>query len=288
MKISTEIASAARLVGEERAIALCAEAGFDAWDFSLFRMVNYDWWHDLTHPTTHPLAQGNYRVFARRLRRLGEDCGISCNQSHAPYPSYCPAIRDSLKRAIECTAIAGGDVCVIHPMNRASMRENCEMFSELLPFAKEYGVRIAAENMWEWNSERNEACAAACSHHEEFRAYLDALDDESFVACLDVGHAEMRGLGTSAVEMIHALGDKLAALHIHDNDRHHDSHQLPFSMEIDFAAVMRALREVGYVGDLTLEADRYLSAYKKRVPEGLRNMAAAARRLAEMFEMKTV
>ena len=36
MKTSTEIASVARITGEERAIELIAKAGFDAWDFSMF------------------------------------------------------------------------------------------------------------------------------------------------------------------------------------------------------------------------------------------------------------
>ena len=67
----------------------------------------------------------------------------------------------------------------------------------------------------------------------------------------------MRGLHTSAPEMIRALGPHLQALHIHDNDRHYDSHRLPFTMDIDFQSVIGALREVGYTGYLTLEADRH-------------------------------
>ena len=43
MKISTEIASASRLVGEEKAVELLAKAGFDAWDFSMFSMCRYNW-----------------------------------------------------------------------------------------------------------------------------------------------------------------------------------------------------------------------------------------------------
>ena len=33
MKISTEIESCAKIVGEEKAVELCAKAGFDAKDF---------------------------------------------------------------------------------------------------------------------------------------------------------------------------------------------------------------------------------------------------------------
>ena len=43
MKISTEIGSAAKIIGDERAVEYTAKAGFDAWDFSMFDMVNYDW-----------------------------------------------------------------------------------------------------------------------------------------------------------------------------------------------------------------------------------------------------
>ncbi|UKI38756.1 MAG: hypothetical protein L6V93_04820 [Clostridiales bacterium] len=40
LKISTEIASAAKIIGEEKAVEYFAKAGFDAWDFSMFEMVH--------------------------------------------------------------------------------------------------------------------------------------------------------------------------------------------------------------------------------------------------------
>lgn len=60
--------------------------------------------------------------------------------------------------------------------------------------------------------------------------HLNAVNDDAFAACLDIGHAEMKGSGTSAVQMIRASGQKLQALHIHGNDRWHDCHQIPFSI----------------------------------------------------------
>ena len=42
MKISTEINSAARIVGEKRAIELYGKAGFECWDFSMFEMCKID------------------------------------------------------------------------------------------------------------------------------------------------------------------------------------------------------------------------------------------------------
>ena len=111
------------------------------------------------------------------------------------------------------------------------------------------------------------------------------VNDEYFVACLDLGHAEMRGSGTGAVNMIHTLGKHLQALHIHDNDQWHDSHQLPFTMKMDFDAIVKALRDINYQGDFTLEADQYLKAFdEKDIFDGMKEMARCARKLADMFE----
>ena len=287
MKISTEIDSIAKKVGEKRAIELVAKAGFDAWDFSMFAMAKYDKLTGGVRHSDHPLHGDDYAAFAKELRRVGEDCGIVCNQSHAPFPCLGNEMMYYLKRAIECTAIAGGEICVIHPANNKSSEENAEMYFELLPFAKEHGVKIATENMWNWDKEKNEALPAACSHHDDFVKHLRAVGDPSFVACLDIGHAAMRGLGTSVREMILSLGDDLAALHVHDNDLHYDSHQIPGSMNIDFDDMVAALSEIGYKGYITLEACEYLSnASEGDVFDGVKALAASARRLADSYEAK--
>lgn len=275
MRISTEIGSIAKIVGEHKAVELCAKAGFDGWDFSMFQMCLFD----------HPLCGRNYLQFARELRKIGEDNGIRCNQSHAPFPVESKEIRDRLNRAIECTAEAGGEICIIHPDNKKTAEENAEMYLELLPFAKSCGVKIATENMWNWDENTGYSSFAACATSDDFRKHLDVINDDYFVACLDIGHAEMQGSGSGAVNMIHALGSKLQALHLHDNDRHYDSHQLPFTMEIDFKAVVQALKSVDYNGWFTLEADTYLRDFTAdNVFLGVRNMADTAKRLVALWE----
>ena len=285
MKTSTEIASVAKIVGEARAIELIAKAGFDAWDFSMFEMGRIDWSTRRLIPSEHPLTQPNYLAFARQLRKIGEDNGIHCNQSHAPFPVEVPAILSMQKRAIECTAEAGGKICIIHPDNNVGPEKNAEMYGELLAFAKSCGVKIATENMWNWDPVLDQAAPAACSDPASFHAHLDAVNDPDFVACLDIGHAEMRGVNTSAVEMIRALGNRLQALHIHDNDLWHDSHQLPFTMDIAFAPIVKALKEIGYNGYFTLEVDRYPGDFTaETMPRCVQSMADTARKLADMFE----
>ncbi len=285
MKISTLIGDIAPVIGEEKAVEYVAKAGFDAWDFSMFAMCKYDWETGSLFENNHPLTGNQYLAFARKLKKIGLDNGIVCNQSHAPFPSSCPEIRSYFKRAIECTAEAGGSLCVIHPDNNKSAQENAEMFLELLPFAKEQKVKIATENMWNWNKEKDESSFAACATSESFVEHIDTVKDDYLVACLDIGHAEMRGSGSGAVPMIHALGNRLQALHIHDNDRWHDSHQIPFSMSIDFAPIVKALKDIDYKGWFTLEADRYLKDFNAdNIFDGILDLQRAARKLADMFE----
>ena len=103
MKISTEIYSSARHIGEEKAVEYLAKAGFDAWDFSMFEMCRWDWSKGEPIEKDHPLAKPDYLKFARRLKQIGLDNGIVCNQSHAPFPTHHPVLQKYALRAIECT-----------------------------------------------------------------------------------------------------------------------------------------------------------------------------------------
>ena len=289
MRISSEIASIAPYVGgEAKTIEMLAAAGFDCYDLSLFSMGRMDYSTGKVRHVGHPLEGREGLSFVRELRRVADAAGIVCNQSHAPYPVDCPEIREMLPRALEYTAEAGGKICIIHPDNYKSAEANAAMYRELLPIAKSFGVKIAAENMWLWDKIEDHAVFAACSNQADFVTHINAVNSPDFVACLDIGHAEMRGLGTSAPDMIRALGTRLQAIHLHDNDRWHDSHELPFTMEIDFAAVADALRTAGYAGEITLEADAYFRNHRDVPAETLiANMAAAARRFAAMVEHPT-
>ena len=284
-KTSTEIDTIASVVGMEKAVELVAKAGFDCWDFSLFKMGSYDWKNGNRILRGHPLETRDTALkLAEKLRKIGEENGIFCNQSHAPFPIYCAGIREMLPLALECTAEAGGKICVVHPDNYKPAEENAEMYRELLPVARRLGVTIAAENMWTWDDANNQAGKAACSDGPDFVKHVDLVGDPHLAACVDVGHAEMRGLGTSAPAMIRQLGRRVRALHVHDNDKWHDSHALPFSMSIDFGAVLEALAEVGYEGEMTMETD-FVGRYHKDDPEeGVRILAETARKLADAFD----
>ena len=148
MKISSEILTASKIIGEKRTIEYYAKAGFDAWDFSMFSMCRYDKINACLLENEHPLAGNEYIKFARELKKVGLDNGIICNQAHAPFPSSCKDIRSYYKRAIECAKEAEAEIIVIHPDNRKGPEENAVMFNEILPFAKECKVKLA---IWKYD-----------------------------------------------------------------------------------------------------------------------------------------
>ena len=286
MKISTEIGSAAKIIGEENAIEAYAKAGFDGWDFSMAAPFLCKH-HYYTNSWIDGLYGTDYLKIARRLKQVGLDNGIVCNQTHAPFPFYGKNIRTYILRAIECTAEAGADICVVHPNNFLGPEENAMLYHSLLPFAKEHGVRLAAENMYNWDDAHDHAVFASCSTPEAFRDVLNAVDDDHLVACLDIGHAEIEYISGNigAVDLIHGLGDKLQSLHIHDNDKWHDCHQLPFTMDIDFVPIVKALKDIGYNGWFTMEASSFYKDFDEtNLSDGIAQIHAAARKLADMFE----
>ena len=288
MKISTEVGSISNLVGSERAVELVAKAGFDCWDFSMWGMApGYNYSTCEVIPSEHILAGKDYLKHARKLKQIGFECGITCNQGHACYPLKIKQIRDTIPRAIECLCEAGGKILVVHPFNDECAEYNAEYFLSILPIAKEYGIEIATENMWNWDNDNKMASFAACATPEDFCKTVDLVGDSHFGACLDIGHAEMMvPSGTAnAVDMIYALGDRLKALHIHDNDRRRDQHKLPGEGSIDYKPIIEALYNIGYKGDFTLEADTHYEHFDKAdAMECVNQLYSRARMLADKFE----
>ena len=298
MKISTNTNFAPLLASEADAIRLIRDAGFDCFDLSLFCMVQDDC----------PYNGPEYLSRARELRRVADDCGISCNQSHAPFPSsycddtpeHCEAnqkMPDRLRRALEIAATVGAGTIVVHPKQHLHwtdhaaclMEENRAFYESLLPLCREYRIRVAVENMWQRNRYGKGIVDSTCSRPDEFAAYMAMLDPEWFVACLDIGHCLLTD--HAPADMIRALGHRhLHALHVHDNDGVADLHTVPFqpnAARVDWSSVTDALAEIDYDGDLTLEVDSFLLRLPRELlPASLKYMAETARYLANEVERK--
>ena len=268
MLVSTLTSDLAQRYGTEKAIRIIAEAGFDAFDLSLFPMIHND--------PSYEMNQPNYRETAQHLRRVADECGIVCNQSHAPFhsstadPEETAAIFRKIVRAMEIASILGAKIIIVHPKqhllykgNEETLKQmNLEFYRDLIPYAQKFNIKVAVENMWQFYEDRINY--STCAKPEEFVSYLDEINSEWIVGCLDVGHTAI--VNEDLPNMIHALGSKrLQALHVHDTDFVSDQHTLPFMSKMDFEAICAALADIGYEGDITLEADSFLN----NVPDGL-------------------
>ncbi len=286
MILSTQNVAAVGAFGYEKAADLIAKAGFDAIDFSMFTMPD------------ECFGKENRAAFTKRMRVLAADAGVYFNQAHAPYPSLLGdegdvARMESIRTAIIAAGELGARDIVVHPAKylpyATSAQElfeiNMQMYGSLIPLAKEVGIKIAVENMFTRDRTTNIISDAPCSRPEEFCRYVDALGSPHVTACLDIGHAHL--VGQTPDGMIRALGGRIGALHVHDNDLVHDLHTLPFVGKIDWNAVTDALSEISYDGDFTFEADSFLySLPNDLIPHALTFMAKVGRHLADEIEDK--
>ncbi len=292
MLISTQTEAMSRAFGDKEAIKILAKAGFDAFDYSFC-----DW--DISEHKEHgkKVLSGDYVGYAKELKALAFECKIVCNQAHAPFPSSRGTDEDDeifeyLIRSIEFAAALGAKTIVIHPKqhiyhldNTLELFEmNVEFYKSLVPYCEKFGIKVAVENMWHENPNTYAVVDSACSRAWEFKKLLDTVNSPFITGCLDIGHASL--IGADIPAFIRALGkERLGALHIHDTDLIHDLHTLPFTEKINYYEVMNTLKEIGYEGDFTYEADGFLRGFPKDFyPEASAFMAKVARRLIKWME----
>ena len=173
---------------------MIAEAGFDAYDISLFGMNEES-----------PLMGKDYKKYAEELKEYSEINKIACNQAHAPFPSSVgdpdkdAKIYDSIVRSMEIAAILGAKIIVVHPVQHLTYAEhpqelfemNVAFYKSLIPYCEKFGTKVAIENMWQYNFASKAISDSTCSRAWEFCEYIDAVNSEWIVGCLDIGHASL-------------------------------------------------------------------------------------------------
>ncbi len=276
-----------KLGSTRAAIEAIKNAGFDGYDLSMLEDTNF---YKDVFCAADPIAE------ARKLRAYADKIGLPCMQAHAPYcrledGEAAEKFRtEKLELAVRLAGEVGCAVIVVHPGNDLSVETNYErIYEPLLAIAREYGIKIATENMFNWSDEKSAitALTAACGTVEYFCKQVDVAGDELMTACLDIGHAEITD-APGAVALIKGLGKKrLGAIHVHDVDKRADLHVAPFASNaaVDWDEVIAALREIGYEGAFTLEADNFfLRAPAALVPASLKYLAEIARFLTNKAE----
>ena len=262
MKLVTQTEVLSARFGDETAVKMLCETGFDGLDYSMFVMQDDD----------NILNSSGYKNHIKNVRALADSYGVTFEQAHAPFPSakefdaeYSEKIFGKLVCALEIAGMLDAKICVVHPVafSKDQKARNIELYQKLEPYARDFGIKIALENMWGWSDELNRIVPNVCSVASEFNDYFDSLNSAAFTCCLDLGHCGL--VGETAGGMIREMGSRIGALHIHDNDNYHDSHTLPYLSAMDWDDILRALGEIDYKGHFTYEADYFL----KKFPDDL-------------------
>lgn len=283
LKVATQTEYIGARLNDYEAVRMVCEAGFDAVDFSMFHMKNDDC----------PLNSDSYKDIVKELKNIADGFGKPFCQAHAPFPTlkdgddeYNKNMLPKVKRSIEIAGMLGVRNIVVHPVffKENKFEKNMEMYMSLLPDAKNAGVRIAIENMFgKTNPETKKKEVNVCSMPEELAKFYDALPAEYFTCCVDIGHCALVGSTPEAV--LRGLGSRVGCLHIHDNDTFDDWHYPPFTLDLNWNEVAKALADINYSGYLTLESDKIFADLPTELfPSMLRYMHDASRHLATMVE----
>jgi len=239
--------------GTRSVLAHLKSLGYDAADYQI----------PAQQPGTgiYAMPEKEFAAFMRCEAEAAKVVGLPICQVHGPWP-YDDRILEQREpkfqatvRALHAAAIMGAPYLVIHPVmpvgwaesahHEEDKAENIAFVRRLLPYAKDYGVKIAVENMPHPH--------VPCGHVSELVECIDTIDSEYVVACLDTGHCTC--IGDDAGEMARLLDNRLACMHVHDNDGKQDFHYLPYFGVANWDSFIEGLRAIRYRGIISLETN---------------------------------
>lgn len=260
MKLTIANGALHPIFGEEESFRMIKEAGFDGVDLHLGQ-------RDIL---------GNHLALAHQSKRDLDKYGLICDQTHSLWRDLFygmdfdisePRFREVV-HCIEYSSIVGAKFTVLHGvkvplgnMSTQSMEYNYQLLKALEPFAREFGVKIALENVGE-----------ALTSPFQTGQMLKMLNSEWFTVVVDTGHAQLRSISPQHVIRDLPKGS-IMGLHIQDNNKIplNDEHLLPGMGKIDWDEILKALVEVGYNGNFNLEVHGFLRFFdNENLPAALK------------------
>ena len=217
----------------------------------------------------------DYRLFPEYARQAG----LEVENAHAPYMNANFLWRDNavgqgcleeLLACVEDCAWHEIPTLVMHPENKngseavalpESYDVGLDRIKRIVELAERMNVNVAIENM---------------SRPEFLACIFGGIESERLGFCFDSGHCHVF---TPQIDLLTAYGDKLMALHLHDNDGKEDWHTLPFSGDIDWKDFAENLTKLHYQGNIALEVGCEKSQHIKDPREFLSFAIASAERI---------
>ncbi len=211
--------------------ALIKAAGFDA--VGLWRDEWFGW--------------SGHRGFAD----LARAAGLQTADGHAPFARDYDFVNalwldnldgettyETYLRSVNEAAEDGVSNLIVHLEDRLAPPPNdlgIQRIKRLVGTAEDRGVTIALENIY---------------LHSYLTYVFERIVSPNLGFCYDAGH---RNCNEPTVDLLSLFGNKLVALHLHDNNGTGDQHHMPFTGSIDWPEQMRKIAATGYTGAITLE-----------------------------------
>ncbi len=225
-------------------------------DQALLRLAKIGFSHldmafDYCTQKDHPFMQDDWRLWVESLKGLADRTGV--RYTHAHSPGNTTQKSEVILRCIEACHILGISYLVIHPAHKIGdeiitdrnefIRVNREGVRKLLPYAEKNGITILSENLL-WGASTDPLLIAEL---------VKAVDNPFFGWCFDTGHAHCSAVPISS---LHDAAVLPLSLHIQDNSGKpcKDEHLMPGDGGIDWKEFLILLSEIGYKGELVLEA----------------------------------
>ena len=261
--------------------AAAADAGFDVIDIDLSGASSAC--------TSDELASDGWEAAIDAAGEAAAKRGVPIVQSTAPFNPYIftrgrqPGgdevmhVREMLRRAAVASGRLGVKWMVVRPLNdtvrcgydtEVELATNREFYAPVLEECKKAGVGIAFENMY--NFSPDDYRRSYCENPEDLIALVDSYGDGSVGVCWDFGHANF--VLADQPRALRKLGSRIKTTHVQDNRGAVDSHLIPFvGGNVKWEKIMPCLAEIGYVGDIVLDAP----SYTKDFPDALKPSAVA-------------
>lgn len=199
------------------------------------------------HPQGIPSPECAERE-AKMLREMAEGLGLEVPSMRGgplfwdAFPFQVERTLDLTRKALEAVKAMGGDTLLVVPgrwkegISYVELYEKgVEVAKEMGKIAEEIGVRIGFENV------ENKFLLSPREWHE----FLDDVDSPWVGMYFDVGNVIYTGLGHPQ-DWLRDLGGRICRLHFKDA---REKEVLPLTEgEVDWEAVMEAIRAVGYDG----------------------------------------
>lgn len=191
------------------------------------------------------------------LQQMARGKGPRVNSLHAGDRDISALVESSRRLAVEETlqgiSLAcelGAPLIVIHPSDEPVKPEDRtrrlvqagRSLVEVADAARRNGVKLAVEML---------PRTCLCNTAQELEQLVGPLPQDVFGVCIDTNH--LMSNYRSLCDTIIRFKDRLLEIHCSDYDGVDEKHALPGTGVVDWVAVMRTIRDIGFAGPLNYE-----------------------------------